>query len=971
MKSLLLLLFASLSVLCGQLSAADKPDIVYLMADDLGYTDVGFNGCKDVPTPHLDKLAASGAILTSYYVQHVCSPTRAALLTGRYPIRYGLQQGVIRPGDKYGLPLAERTLSLALREAGYTTAITGKWHLGEFDPAYLPTRRGFDIQYGHYFGALDYTTHIRDGKHDWYRNDQPSKDEGYTTHLIAKEAVRIVKQQPKDKPLFLYVPFNAVHGPYQTAPGRENDFASLPGPRRVFATMLSEMDGAVGQVLAALEESGRRDNALIIFSSDNGGVGPATNGSLRGKKGTPYEGGHRVAACVSWQGRIKPGSTIAEPLHVVDWFPTLAGLAGIPVDAAHQKRPLDGRDILPVLTAGAKSPHDAILIHDDAASSAARMGDWKLVKHHAAAKVATELFNLAADRGEQNNLATKEPRKLAELEAKLAEFQKGGIAPRSDPTGMAPQKVAQKPNVLLICVDDLKPVAGCYGGMAKTPHMDSLAKCGVQFERAYCNQAVCAPSRNALMTGRRPQSLGIYDLGTNFRKAAPDAVTLAQHFKANGWRSEAMGKIFHVGHGNHEDAMSWSVPHWQANSIAYLLPESRAKEGLTKEEALFANKNASGLPRGAAYESADVADEAYPDGKIAQEAIVRLRAAKDRPGTPYFIAVGFLKPHLPFCAPKKYWDLYDRAAFKLPERRTPPDGAPSYAPQFGGELRQYKDIPEKGDLPEDQQRTLIHAYHAATSYMDAQLGKVLAALDETGLANNTIIVLWGDHGWHLGDHGMWCKHSNYEQAARIPLLVAAPGVAAGKSQAFVETVDIYPTLCELAGLTSPAMDGRSFAAALRDVTKPHRDYIQHVYPRGERLGRAVRDTRYRLVEWMKPGAPADTAELELYDYESDPQETKNLAAAQPEVVAKLRALLAKEPEAKPQWRGADAKPKTDRAALFATKDTNKDGQLTREEFLAHQPDPAKAAPRFTQFDADKDGTLSREEFIHSGKVPQP
>lgn len=439
-------LLCALLFLCGMSSAADKPDFLYILADDLGYADVGFNGGKDIPTPCLDRLAASGATLTNYYVQHVCSPTRAALLTGRYPIRFGVQQGVIRPGDTYGLPLAERTLSLALREAGYTTAITGKWHLGEFDPAYLPTRRGFDIQYGHFFGALNYTAHLRDGKHDWYRNDRPSKDEGYSTHLLAKEACRVLSEQPKDKPLFLYVPFNAVHSPYHTAPGRETDFAELPKARREFATMLSEMDTAVGQILTALDESGRRKNTLIVFSSDNGGVGPASNGSLRGKKGTPYEGGHRVAACVSWHDRIKPGTKISEPLHVVDWFPTMAGLAGIPLDTDHQKRPLDGRDILPVLTQGAKSPHDAILIHHDSVSSALRLGDWKLVRHHdpgrksGVGEADIGLFNLVDDPGERTDLADKEPEKLQELTAKLEEFTKAAIPPRSDPTGMGPAK---------------------------------------------------------------------------------------------------------------------------------------------------------------------------------------------------------------------------------------------------------------------------------------------------------------------------------------------------------------------------------------------------------------------------------------------------------------------------------------------------------------------------------------------------
>ena len=532
----------------------------------------------------------------------------------------------------------------------------------------------------------------------------------------------------------------------------------------------------------------------------------------------------------------------------------------------------------------------------------------------------------------------------------------------------APSRAAEKPNVLFIAVDDLKPVAGCYGGTAKTPNLDRLAARGVRFDRAYCNQAVCAPSRNTLMTGLRPQTLGIYDLGTNFRRARPDAVTLAQAFQKVGYRTEAMGKIFHVGHGNHEDPASWTAPHWQAKTVAYNLPQSRAKEGLTREEALFENKPADKLPRGAAYESADVADGQYPDGAIADEAIRRLHAAKES-GAPSFIAVGFLKPHLPFCAPKKYWDLYDRAKFELPAFRSPPKDAPAFALQNSGELRQYADTPDTGPIDDDLARALIHGYHAATSYMDAQLGRVLDALEKEGLADKTIVVLWGDHGWHLGDHGMWCKHTNYEQAARIPLLIAAPGVKPGVSASFIETADLYPTLCELAGVAAPAgLDGRSFAASLRDVSVPTRDHITHVYPRGERLGRAIRDTRYRMVEWKKPGAPAEEAVIELYDYESDPAETANVAAQNPEIVARLRALLARQPEAKPQLSAAQPKP--DRAALFATKDRNGDGQLTREEFLANQPDPDKAPARFLQFDADKDGVLSRDEFMLSGKVPR-
>jgi iduronate 2-sulfatase len=526
-----------------------------------------------------------------------------------------------------------------------------------------------------------------------------------------------------------------------------------------------------------------------------------------------------------------------------------------------------------------------------------------------------------------------------------------------------PAWAAEKPNVLLICVDDLKPLLGCYGEKTvKSPNIDRLAARSVLFERAYCNQAVCSPSRNALLVGLRPQTLGIYDLPTNFRRSRPDAITLPQHFKQHGWRTEGLGKIFHVGQGNVEDPASWSVPHWKSNGVAYALPASKTKDS----------------PRGATYEAADVADNTYTDGAVADEAIRRLQAAKDKPAEPFFLAVGFVKPHLPFVAPQKYWDLYDRAAIKLADVRTPPKNAPSYAPQFGGELRQYAGVPESGPLSDDLQRSLIHGYHAATSYMDAQLGRVLDELDRLKLAQNTIIVLWGDHGWHLGDHGMWCKHTNYEHATHIPLLVSAPGVKAGaRTQAFAETVDLYPTLCELAGVTAPTgLDGRSFASTLRDPAAPTKDHTIHVYPRsapgkGPVIGRAIRTNRYRLVEWKTPGAAADSAELELYDYEADPLETKNVASEQPEVVSKLRSILARHPEAKPQIRSeatnqTNAKPKLNRNALFDSKDKNKDGKLTREEFLANQPDPDEAPKRFPCFDTNNDGVLSREEFVTAG-----
>jgi iduronate 2-sulfatase len=283
-----------------------------------------------------------------------------------------------------------------------------------------------------------------------------------------------------------------------------------------------------------------------------------------------------------------------------------------------------------------------------------------------------------------------------------------------------------------------------------------------------------------LLTGFRPQSLGIYDLATNFRRAAPTVRTLPQLFRDGGFHASALGKIFHVGHGNHDDEASWDEPLFRGKTVQYQLPENR---GPSREEARFEGLSAEKLPRGSATESARVDDEAYDDGRIAAEAVRRIRAAAATPGKPFFLAVGFLRPHLPFVAPKRYWDLHDPDALPRPETTVAPIGAPPYASSDWGELRQYKDAPDKGPVDEALARRLVHGYYAAASFMDAQVGKLLDALDDTGLADDTIVVLWGDHGWHLGDHGLWCKHTNYEQATRIPLIVSAPGMRRGEATA--------------------------------------------------------------------------------------------------------------------------------------------------------------------------------------------
>lgn len=424
---LAILAFITGIVLANAGQAAGPPNIVFFLIDDLGRTDVGFMGCNDIQTPNIDSLARSGAILDSHYVQPVCSPTRAALLTGRYATRTGVYT-IVRPHAKWGLPLDERTLASALKDAGYETAITGKWHLGEFEKAYRPTSRGFDHQHGHYFGAIDYFTHVRDQSHDWYHDDKELNEEGYSTHLIAKEACRLIEKKDKTKPLFLYVPFNGVHSPMQVPEKYLAPYAKLPANRMKLAGMLSAVDEAIGDIVNSIEKAGLRDNTLIVFSSDNGGPNPkklSTNGMLKAGKGTLYEGGVRVCAFANWPGKIKGGTTITEPMHVVDWFPTLVNLAGGDANKQSASLSLDGRDVWPMLTKGEKSPHDEILLVQSPTRAALRMGDWKLLWNAAQPqrkKSSTdqwELYNLTSDIGELKNLVSDEPKQLALMQERL------------------------------------------------------------------------------------------------------------------------------------------------------------------------------------------------------------------------------------------------------------------------------------------------------------------------------------------------------------------------------------------------------------------------------------------------------------------------------------------------------------------------------------------------------------------------
>jgi len=422
-----------------------RPNVVYFLVDDLGMADCGFTGSREIRTPNVDKLAAAGARLDAFYVQPVCSPTRAALMTGRYPMRQGLQVGVIRPWATYGLPLEERTIADDLKAAGYATGIFGKWHLGAFAPEYLPTRRGFARQYGHYNGAIDYFTHERDGGFDWHKDDEVCRDEGYSTTLVGDNAAQFVADNAGKRPFFLYVPFNGVHGPYQPPVGGADAYPDLTGVRRNYAAMMSAVDEAIGKIVQAVEDAGVRENTLFLFSSDNGGpeAGRITdNGKYRGGKGTLYEGGVRVAACAAWDGHIPAGSTVSEPMHAVDVRPTLQKLCGA---APTSDLPMDGVDVWPTLSQGAKSPHEMILLNTTPFDGAIRMGDWKLIvdtgapknknNKRAAAKSSEEvqLFDLRNDPYEKSNLANERPEKVEQLKQALEQFAKEAVAPKGGP----------------------------------------------------------------------------------------------------------------------------------------------------------------------------------------------------------------------------------------------------------------------------------------------------------------------------------------------------------------------------------------------------------------------------------------------------------------------------------------------------------------------------------------------------------
>jgi len=485
-----------------------------------------------------------------------------------------------------------------------------------------------------------------------------------------------------------------------------------------------------------------------------------------------------------------------------------------------------------------------------------------------------------------------------------------------------------KPNILFIAIDDLKPLIGAYGNkFVKTPNMDRLAKMGTTFLNNYCQQAVCGPTRASLLTGMRPDMTKIWDLKTQIRDVSPDIVTLPQYLITQGYSTQGIGKVFDPRNVDvNTDKVSWSIPYYKTDKKYYVPELGEPAEGRyqLKETKLAAEKVikealAKGMTKAEANneatakvspttENIDVADNAYTDGANilqAQDILTQLSKKNE----PFFFAVGIAKPHLPFVAPKKYWDLYKRENIVLEPFQEINKNPIEVAYHNAGELRAYTDIPaviavtpqkELGlSLSTEKQKELLHGYYAAISYTDALVGKLLNTLDSLGLTKNTIIVLWGDHGWHLGDHNLWCKHSNFEQATHAPLIISAPGYASNKTKSYSEHVDIFPTLCDLAGVAIPTqLQGKSLQPIMKNPMASVKEYSISQYPRSgvdeenDRLGYAaanvmgysIRNSQYRYTIWMKNGfrstQPFKSESVigdELYDYKADPLEKVNVA----------------------------------------------------------------------------------------------
>lgn len=952
----------------GMLPAADgRPNILLIVSEDNG-PELGCYGDPYARTPVIDQLAEEGVRFENAFVpQAGCSQSRAALLTGLYPHQngqIGLATWKFRMYHQDTPNLVQR-----LKRAGYRTGLIGKLHVNPKD-------------------AFPFDQHeIATSNFSRKRLDDYAR--------FAEKFFNL-----DDTPFFLSVNYPDAHRPFTADvnglpenPLTQADVKPLPyfgldtpelrQQTADYYNCLSRLDSLIGDLLAALDRSGRAENTLIVYLGDHGAD------LLRGKR-TSYEGGLRIPLIIRWPGHLKSGQVRNELVSTIDLLPTFLSAANVaPINN------LPGRSLQPLMR-GERVEWRKYLFaeyhlhsaHNFFPQRTVRNARFKLIRNlqpnqlnpgydftlnrffdgldnvvnNAPAHIRQayecmrrppefELYDLQEDPFEFHNLAgdtrhkgefeelakqlqawrekTKDPvlnelslhRLKTEIEACFIDGKpsKDGLKltypdyffntshpdsspqshldkPRAKPHDSDVPETKQhsrKPdettgkltaaafplNVLFVAIDDLRPALGCYNDpIAVTPNIDRLANRATVFTSAYCQLAVCSPSRLSLLTGRRPDDIQVWDLKTHFRHTYPDLVTLPQLFRQNGYHTQSIGKIFHGSGAPAKDPLSWSVP-----------PLFDTAREADVRYALSVNLQGTGLKR-AATEAAEVHDDRYLDGMVcakAEETISGLASEHH----PFFLAVGFRKPHLPFCAPQKYWDMYHRDQIPMPKFAKHPRDSPELATRSWKELEGYTDIHSEDMIRPSKVRELRHGYYACVSYVDALVGRLMQRLKQVGLAETTAVVLWGDHGYHLGEQGLWTKANNFELSTRVPLIISVPGITESRKMCtrLVELVDVYRTTAEICGLSVPSgVDGTSAMPLLTKPDLPWKTAVFSQFPRdrtshrhnshGDIMGYAIRTERFRYVEWRN-WQTKQVAARELYDHSNDPFESRNVVSA--------------------------------------------------------------------------------------------
>ncbi len=834
---------ALVALSCGTVRApaprVERPHVLLVLLDRVGM-DVGAYG-GEAETPYLDRLAARGRRFDHAYGQYpALVPSRLSILTGTRPERTRLFDEIPSRGALGDLtPLPE-----AFHARGYYTARVGRVVGGASDAPIA-----------------------------WDRVDEPGPE------VVGKRAQEVLAERP-DRPLFLAVSFES--GDPRRLPPAE--FVEAYDPRRIRLpppgdpkglpplaladagtkppptvvppeeqrrrqrvaelARVSQIDAQVGGVLDALDRAGLAERTLVVVVGDTAAsVGWARRDVL-------FEEALRAALIVAGPGVGAPGEPVDEVVELVDVYPTLAELASLPIPAG-----LDGKSLVPVFAAPRGSG-------DGAAFSATRREAGTVGRSVRSARYrytewpdgSRELFDHASDPGETTNMAGTPEHEgaLGEMKRLLAAgpvAAAAGPGPAPSPSpAVPPPATPARPNVLLILIDDLAPRLGCYGAGVPTPALDRLAREGRRFDRAYCQVSSCSPSRTSILTGRRPEKTGVLDNLQSPRDRLKDAVPLQEHFHDHGYFTARVGKVYH---GPFEDQFAWDV----AEHTPYL-PEDEANEPLPRRERL-----AQGGPS-LAWTASGKDDEDEPDGRTARRVVRLLEERRERP---FFIAVGFNKPHIPWVAPSRYFEQNpaDRVALP-PEPEDDWRGVPEIAVSRRPPRRAGLLLSARPDARDDElRRQAVAAYDACVSFVDAQIGLVLETLDRLELRERTIVVVLGDHGYHLGDKGgLWRKNTLYEASLRVPLLIAAPGLRdpGAATPGLVELLDLYPTLTDLASLPSPpGLDGTSLLPLLEDPQRVLKTVAFSVAPRlPPELGRTVRTARWRYTLWPDGGE-------ELYD----------------------------------------------------------------------------------------------------------